>query len=156
MPTLHIRLLPFLLLSTAGCGERHVAIVAVNNLRSEVVKPTNEHVIDVDVVVAEADAKLIEDRDPVLEYGPCPLMHPLDYAVRSDVLPNRRNPDRAFTLAGAPAHLFTYEMFQTNQPSSIPQKLRSIGEGSFCVRLRAERYFLSPGIISRTVPLQPS
>ena len=130
-----------------GC-DRKVALLEATNLRQEVVHPTNEHVIKVDVAMSPDDYERVAEMDTILVYTDCSGPPPGAYYGSYGII------DKALltTFRGKPAQLVTFNLFSTNVPSEVPSELRAIR----CVYLKVSRGYGFVGYHSDLIRINAS
>lgn len=130
-------------LSVSGCARsQRVVLLDATDLRHEIVKPSNVHVVRLDVQMSRRDWELVREKDTLLEVDNC--QHPERRTMSSPVgVSEISRPD---FYDGRPTYRVTFNMFSTNVPEEIPKAMRNMT----CVRLIAgagygwKSYFSDP------------
>jgi hypothetical protein len=133
----------------AACQPRRekVVILETSELRHIIIRQTNEHVVELDIVMSEKDWKLIQSKDTSLEYQDCPTAHRNTPTFFNFGLPSRA----VKTLfEGQYAYRITFDMFSTNVPSEIEPAMRDI----LCVSLGVTRGYGRTSYYSDRVPVR--
>ena len=121
-------------LTCAACGprEKQVDILQATNLRQDVTRPQNEHLILVDVVMRESVWRKVQSNGAIVEYfDQCPKVVSgvapyVDYGIDTKQVSQIK-------FGTLPAYRVTFRLLKTNVPAEIPQVMNDIN----CVRLIA-------------------
>lgn len=119
-------------LGATSC-KRHaerVTLLEASHLRHVIIKPTNEHVVKLDIIMPKDEWDILREKDTILKYQDCPNKRKNTPSYFNYGIPQRES---AESLNGQSVYRVTFDMFSTNIPAEISGAMKDI----LCVELFA-------------------